>query len=108
MKQFGDFYIQMVCGYKMIKMQKEGQRDGQVDVPLSFQSCMEGIMLAAEIVIESHGLDMKNIGDISQYQVLEVYNENNPTHESRLKNYGGKCICGDQDYQEVYRLKWES
>jgi hypothetical protein len=47
-KSFGDFYISMVCGYKMIEIKKTGHNSEIVDVPLSFQSCMAGIILAAD------------------------------------------------------------
>lgn len=105
-KSFGDFYLSMVCGYKMLEIQESGQKSELIDVPLSFQSCMAGIMLAAEIVVESLGLCRVNVRDVSQLQVLDVIGENNPSHLSRIKNYNGKCICGDKDYQDAYRLKW--
>lgn len=106
-KSFGDFYIDVICGYKMIQLKGSDQKSEIVDVPLSFQSCMAGIMLAAEIVIESLDANRVNVRDVSQFQVLNVIDENNPSHTTRIKNYNGKCICGDKDYQDVYRLKWD-
>jgi len=105
-KSFGDFYLEMVCGYKMLEFQEKGQRAEHVDVPLSFQSCMAGLMLAAEIVLESLGVNRENLKDVSQWNVLDKLNEDNPSHYSYIKNVSKQCICGDQDYKEVYELKW--
>ncbi len=104
-KSLGDFYIEMVCGYKMIEMQSDQQRAEHVDVPLSFQSTMAGVMLGAEIVLESLGISRREVRDVSQWQVLDQVSPDNPSHYSYLKNHSGLCICGDQDYQEVYKSK---
>ena len=91
----------------MIQLKGSNQKAEIVDVPLSFQSCMAGIMLAAEIVAESIEANRKYVWDVSQLQVLDVIDKNNPSHSKRIKNYNGKCICGDKDYQDVYQLKWD-
>jgi hypothetical protein len=110
LRTLGDFYVEMVCGYKMIKMASNSGKVGEsVDVPLSFQSAMAGIMLALEIVFESagfaRGLSQRNV---SQWQVLDLINDENPSSFSYLKNSIGNCICGDADYQLAFTSKWRS
>jgi hypothetical protein len=105
-KPLADFYIDMICGFKLIKLQGEGQRASQIDAPLSFQSCMAGVMLAAEIVLESMEITREGVRDVTQWQVLEDVNADNPSHYTYLKNIGANCICGDPDFQTVYRSKW--
>jgi hypothetical protein len=103
-----DFYIEMVCGYKMIKIANQsGKAAEQVDVPLSFQSAMAGILLAQEIVIESMRVNQgHSSGHVSQWEVLERIDQENPAHYTYLKNQSGTCICGDEDYRAAYRAKY--
>lgn len=105
-KSLGDFYLHMVCGYQLMKIAGENRKAEFVDVPLSFQSAMAGILFALELVAESHGLTVKNPYTVSQWQVLEPIDENNPSHYQYIKNKSGTCICGDDEYRQVYSAKW--
>jgi hypothetical protein len=93
----------------MLKITSEGQqRAEQIDVPLSFQSAMAGIMLALEIVLEAKGLSRKEIKSVSQWQVLERVTNDNPFQLQYLKNSSNLCLCGDSVYQSAYKLKWNN
>lgn len=106
-KSLGDFYLHMVCGYGLIKIAGENRRAEFVDVPLSFQSAMSGILFAAEIVAESSGASRANPNTVSQWQVLDEINGENPSHYQYLKNKPGNCICGDEIYIKTYLDKWK-
>lgn len=104
-KSLGDFYIEMVCGYQMINMgSHDAGRGKEIEAPLSFQSAMAGIMLAAEIVLES--LHATRSREVSEWQVLENVNGDNPSHYNYIKNMSKICLCGDDDYKHAYRRKW--
>lgn len=106
-RPLGELYSDAArCGVKPIELRNANQQIENIDVPLSFQSCMVGVILAAEIIIESIG-NINSTPDSSIFNILDPIEEgNNPIHISRIKNENGNCICGDHDYQRIYKEKW--
>ncbi|WMN12112.1 E2 ligase fold family C protein [Marivirga salinae] len=104
-KNLTDFYSEVICGYKVLEL-KDSKLVEKVDVPLSFQSALAGILLAAELVIEKSEFSRKQNFDVTQWQILAKINKENPGNFNYIKNLSKNCICGDSDYQDVYKKKW--
>lgn len=105
-RTLGELYTDIVCGVKAIEFNKANRQAENMDVPLSFQSCMAGIILAAEIIIESISKEDESVFTSTSFEVLKPISNQNPNHVNRLKNENGNCMCGDIDYQTIYKEKW--
>ena len=95
-------YREGFCGGAVIPLGDLGRPANDVHVPLAHQSALAGVLLAATGV--RMGLSGRADSVVTQYDVLkpqerfQVY--------SAAKHAGGRCICQDADYREVYRRKY--
>lgn len=98
-----EFYSKAVCGGVILKLGRQSSDPTYVQAPMVFQSCLAGIFLAAEIVADvtglrqHHPLPVKTSLDILR-PIGDTFSFHQPKHPS--------CICLDNDYQAVYRLKY--
>jgi hypothetical protein len=103
-KSLGEFYSSVVCGALPISSPQMGRQEV---VPLAHQSALAGALMAAELVKRKNPALSKK----SQAEVLVSWDnvlQPPPTiwRKPRLREAG--CICGDSDYQRVYREKWQT
>ena len=101
-KSLDAFRHQVVCGGALLK--GEGSDVTRMEVPMAFQSALAGVMLAAEIVLESAGardsFDRSNA--VSRVDLLRPI----PAETTFAEAQHPKCICTDPDYLEAYASKF--
>lgn len=95
-------YTEGFCGGAVIPLGEPGRPANEVHVPLAHQSALAGVLLAAAGV--RIGLSERVDSVVTQYDVLK------PQERFQVypvaKHPGGRCICQDADYREVYRRKY--
>ncbi len=101
-KALGEFYTEVVCGAVPLDVKGVGQVEA---VPLAHQSALAGVLMAAELVKRTS----QDLVHLAQSETLVAWDDVlRPPPKSWLKPRPREtdCICGDQDYQSVYREKW--
>jgi hypothetical protein len=103
-KSLGEMYTDVVCGAVPVTLPVTGRVE---TVPLAHQSTLAGVLMAAELVKRTD----RRLALLSQPEPLLSWEDVlQPPHrvwaQPRAREKG--CICGDKDYQEAYRGKWES
>ncbi|MEE8106171.1 MAG: E2 ligase fold family C protein [Planctomycetota bacterium] len=90
-----EFYTEVVCGGVLLSFGAATE----VEVPLVFQSCLAGIMLAACVVADSLGNGL-SVGSKSTVDLLRPvrHHVTVPLAKHRL----GRCLCQDADYRKVW------
>ena len=97
-----ELYTDGFCGGAVIPLDMIGEPAGDVHVPLAHQSAMAGVLLAGAGV--QIGLGASGGSMSTQYDVLKPQVQ---FHVHPMgKKVGGKCICQDTDYIDVYRKKY--
>lgn len=99
------FYSEVVCGGVLLKLSSENGSAINVDVPCAFESAMAGILLAAEIVIDSGNL-RKPTQPISKFNLLRPLSDY--LLEDQAKHPSGRCICQDEIFLDAYRVKYKN
>lgn len=103
-RSLGDLYTDLVCGSAPVNL---AAASSPVVVPLCHQSVLAGVMMAAEVAKRL----TPELSSASQPEVLvSCDNVLRPPakHWTKPRPREEGCICGDMDYQEVYRRKWHS
>ena len=102
-KSLGELYSDVVCGAVPISLPVSHRVE---TVPLAHQSALAGILMAAELVKRTNPA----LNALSQHEPVVSWDDILrpppavwPKPRAREKG----CICGDQDYQIIYRDKWE-
>jgi molybdopterin/thiamine biosynthesis adenylyltransferase len=98
------FHSEVVCGGVLMKLGTESGQAINVEVPCAFESSMAGILLAAELVIDSNNL-RQTIPAITKFNLLRPLSEY--LLEDSLKHLSGRCICQDDTYRHVYKTKYQ-
>ena len=101
-KSLGELYTDVVCGAVPVNTPQTGRQEV---VPLAHQSALAGTLMAAELVKRTN----RTLTAKSQREVLVSWDnvlQPPPTiwRKPRAREIG--CICGDADYQSVYRTEW--
>jgi hypothetical protein len=101
-KPLGDLYTDVVCGAVPISLPVSNRVE---TVPLAHQSALAGLLMAIELVKRT---DPK-LASMSQPEPLVAWDDvlREPPliwPQPRARDKG--CICGDPEYQRVYRSKW--
>jgi hypothetical protein len=101
-RSLGDLYTDVVCGAVPISLPVANRVE---TVPLAHQSALAGILMAAELVKRTN----LEFSSMSQQEPLISWDDilRPPPGiwvKPRARESG--CICGDPDYQMVYRTKW--
>ncbi|HKW76643.1 MAG TPA: E2 ligase fold family C protein [Terriglobales bacterium] len=102
-KSLGDLYTDVVCGAVPISLPVSRRVE---TVPLAHQSALAGILMAAELVKRTD----PNLSAISQDEPLISWDNilrPPPDVWPKPRSRERGCICGDRDYQLIYRDKWE-
>lgn len=104
-KSLRALYTEGVCGGQVMGLVVDDQ-ETHAEVPMAFQSALAGILLAAELIIDSTAVRVEPLPTISRIDLLREL----PDHISskRAKDSGGRCLCQDRDYQEVYTEKYRT
>jgi hypothetical protein len=103
-KSLGDLYTDVVCGAVPISLPVTSRVE---TVPLAHQSVLAGILMASELVKRTN----PDLARLSQSEPLVSWDDvlRPPAiiwAKPRAREKG--CICGDIDYQSIYRQKWEN
>lgn len=97
-------YSEGICGGGIVTLNPNSQVPQDMEVPLAHESAMAGILLAAEVIIESLQIRTKPIEALTKINLMR------PLHEHLLekegKHYSGKCLCQDKIIQKRYSEKW--
>jgi len=101
-RTLGELYTDVVCGAVPLDIGGLGKVE---TVPLAHQSVLAGILMAAELVKRTDA----ELGKYAQPEPLVSWDDILSTPPSswrkpRPREQG--CICGDGEYQSVYKLKW--
>ena len=102
-KTLGELYTDVVCGAVPMDITGVGKLEM---VPLAHQSALAGVMMAAELVKRTN----RKLAQSAQTETLVSWdNIVQSVPEIWLKPRAREpgCICGDPDYQDAYRQKWE-
>lgn len=94
-----DFYSKVVCGGIML-----GEANKQAETPMTFQSALAGILLAAELIIKNENLRSTPLDNVTKLDLLnpvKVY-----LNEMVLKPNRTRCICQDDDFKKRYQSKY--
>lgn len=97
------FYSEAICGGLVLRLTGETTSAQASQVPMSFQSALAGIMLAAELVKHASGKEQeaRTRTEIDLLRKLGTH----LSHDQR-KDSSGRCICQDSDYQNAYIEKY--
>jgi len=101
-KSLGDLYTDVVCGAVPLDVTGVGKIE---TVPLAHQSALAGILMAAELLKRTQ----PELTALSQPEPLVSWDDilrAPPTIWGKPRAREKGCICGDPDYQGVYRKKW--
>jgi hypothetical protein len=101
-KSLGDLYTDVVCGAVPLDVTGVGRVE---TVPLAHQSALAGILMAAELLKRTQS----ELAALSQSEPLISWDDilrAPPTVWGKPRAREKGCICGDSDYQGVYRKKW--
>lgn len=97
------FYQGAICGGAVFKL-TGGGRPVKAVVPMSFQSALAGIMLAADLVKHAAGT-LKAPTTSTRINLLRPLASH--LHDPKAKDASGRCICRDPDFIDAYRQKYE-
>ncbi len=97
------FYREAVCGGLILSL-SQGASQGEIEVPLAFQSALAGIMLAAEIVMARSGLRIQALPSTTTIDLLKPLGSYLSFPQE--KHPSGKCICQDPDFIAAYKAKY--
>lgn len=97
-------YSEGICGGAIVSLNNKDQVAQDMEVPLAHESAFAGILLAAEIVIDSLKLRTRQIEPLTKINLMR------PLHaylrENEEKNFSGRCICQDGIFKNRYKEKW--
>jgi hypothetical protein len=101
------FYSSAICGGLVLRLGGAlHDSNRELDVPLAFQSALAGILLAAELVMDS-------VADLSEERTTTTRIDLlRPTKGTVVLNYPvaksarGNCICQDADFIAAYNSKF--
>lgn len=103
-KLLGELYTDVVCGAVALDVTGVGRVE---TVPLAHQSALAGILMAAELLKRTR----PELAPLSQPEALVSWDDvlrPPPAIWRKPRPREPGCICGDPDYQMVYRKKWET
>jgi hypothetical protein len=101
-RALGDLYTDVACGAVPLDLTGVGKLE---TVPLAHQSALAGILMAAELIKRTQ----KRLTTLAQSESLVSWDNilrPPPAIWAKPRAREPGCICGDSDYQLVYRQKW--
>jgi hypothetical protein len=103
-KRLEVFYAEVVCGGVMMTL-AGGEQKEAAEVPSAFESAMSGLMLGAELIIDSAQLRKDKPYIIQKLNLLRPISPY--TYDSVKKPGTSLCICQDEIYKARYTDKWK-
>lgn len=97
------FHHGAVCGGLVFKL-SGGSAPVRAVVPMSFQSALAGIMLAADLVKHASGR-LRAPTTSTRINLLRPLGSH--LHDPKAQDRSGRCICHDKDFIDAYRTKYE-
>ncbi len=103
-----EFYNEAFCGGVVLRLGGTAESpDVRVEAPMAFQSALAGVLLAAELVIDTQtptqGAKRRPVRTvIDLLRPLPPY-LNPPTG----RRSDGRCLCSDRDYLDAYNRKYQ-
>lgn len=98
------FYSKVICGGRVIPGRTDGQVAYDMEVPLAQESVLAGLLLGAEIVIQSLQLRKIRIEPLTKINMMQPIH--NYLLEEETKHHSGFCICQDPIFLDRYKGKW--
>lgn len=101
-KPLGELYTDVVCGAVPLDVKGVGRLE---TVPLAHQSALAGILTVAELLKRTR----PELAALSQPEPLVSWDnvlQSAPAIWTKPRAREPGCICGDADYQKIYRKKW--
>jgi hypothetical protein len=99
------FYSQAVCGGLVMRLGGQtGSVPIQAHVPMAFQSALAGILLGAEMVINTAGLRSEPVPASTRLDLLKPLPSELCVPVARDST--DRCICADPDYVASYNRKY--
>lgn len=99
-------YSEGICGGRVLSLQSGQDVPQDMEVPLAHESAMAGVLLAAEVIIESLALRTKPIEPLTKINLMQPLHQY--LREKEEKHYSGRCLCHDNIFQTRYRVKWSA
>jgi hypothetical protein len=98
-----DLYVEGICGGAVIPLGEGGQPSQDIHVPLSHQSALAGVLLAATLIRSALGGDPPGT-TATRIDVLHAVGTHlaQPVRAQR----DGRCICDDPTYKNQYMTKY--
>ncbi|KRR04383.1 hypothetical protein CQ12_34275 [Bradyrhizobium jicamae] len=96
------FHQRAICGGIVMRL-TDGAQPVRAVVPMSFQSALAGIMLAADLVKHASGL-LNTPTTSTRINLLRPLASH--LHDPKAKDTSGRCICADEDFLAAYRRKY--
>jgi hypothetical protein len=98
-----DLYVEGICGGAVIPLGEAGHPSQDIHVPLSHQSALAGILLAATLIRSALGGDPPGT-TATRIDVLHAVGTHlaQPVQAQR----DGRCICDDPVYKDQYAAKY--
>lgn len=98
------FHQGAICGGTVMRL-TDGAQPVRAVVPMSFQSALAGIMLAADLVKHASGL-LNMPTTSTRINLLRPLASH--LHDPKAKDASGRCICVDEDFLAAYRRKYKA
>ncbi|KAA9338984.1 E2 ligase fold family C protein [Adhaeribacter soli] len=99
------FYSEAICGGRVIQNMTNGQVSQDLEVPLAHESVLAGLLLGAEVIIQSLQLRETPIEPLTKINMMQPIH--NYLLEAEGKHHSGLCICQDSIFLKRYTVKWE-
>lgn len=102
-KTLEDLYQKGACGGAVLAL-RDGDVARRIEVPMSFQSALAGILLAADVYAEVGRL-RERLPTRTQINLLTALPEFSPS-DRVLKPAVNRCLCADVDFLDAYEAKY--
>jgi hypothetical protein len=99
-----EFYVEAICSGVVFRLGGATTQTSDTEVPMSFQSALAGILVAAELV--AHASDLKQARQAVTTRINLLQPLGSHLFVPEAKHPSGRCICQDEDYVEAYRAKY--
>lgn len=97
-------YSDGICGGGLLSMRTDSTIPQDMEVPLAHESALAGVLLAAEVVIDSLNLRTEPIEPLTKLNLMRPLHKFSKEDEN--KSFSGRCICQDNTFQKRYEEKW--
>lgn len=99
------FYSEVVCGGILMQLGavNNAKYQQQVEVPSAFESAFAGILLCAELIKDKLNYPISDPSKSTRFNLIRPIT----SYLKFTEEKASRCICTDQIYKEVYKVKWQ-